>query len=108
MIRGTAKFDGIAIGELSANFLAPTVHMEGKAAFVNSDTGTTHGWTKSTRWSEETIKKLQELKESMERDLAKDHFVGESGTRIGASEGTTAANGGGLGEFLSQSDAPQV
>lgn len=106
MIRGTAKFDGMAIGEISINFLSPTVHMEAKAAFVNSETGTTHGWTKSAQWSPETMRKLQELKELMEQDLAKVHFVGDGGVQTGASEGGRAA--GGLGEFIAGSEAPQV
>ena len=108
MIRGQAKFDGITMGEFSANFLSPTVELKCKAAFINQGTGATHGWTNGASWSPETIQKLNELKESMEKDLGKVHFVGGGESFF---SGNSTSSGGtmgpsGLGEHID--DAPQV
>lgn len=109
MIRGTAKFDGLTLGEFSASFLGPSgaVHLEAKTAFVDSTTGATHGWTNTTTWSPETIEKLKELKEVMERDVAKVHFVG-GGETLASTRKAASLGEGGLGELLSGKDAPQV
>lgn len=104
MIRGSAKFDGIAIGNISVDFLGPTLTMTCKAAFVDSTSGNTHGYTTGASWSPETIQKLKELKEAMERDLGRVHFAGEGTTTpLGAS---TTAEASGIGEHLA--DAPQL
>ena len=101
MIRGTAKFDALAIGELTVNFLGPTTKVVAKAAFVASETGHTHGWTTNESWSPETIQKLRELRQAMEMDLAKIHF-GDGVSAI-ATEGLQVPAAG-LGEFLSNGE----
>jgi hypothetical protein len=88
MITGTPRFDGLAIGEISINYLenlvakkegnAPTISV--KAGFVNSTTGATHGWTQTggkhggPQWSRAVIEKAAELRELLEQELAQLHF----------------------------------
>lgn len=76
--------------------------MKSKAAFVNSVTGNTHGWTTHHVWSPETLERLKKLRESMELDLAAAHFldVGEAPQAEVEETGTTTESSGGLGEHL--------
>lgn len=107
MIRGTPKFDGLTVGEFTGSFLGPpgAVHLEAKVAFVDSTTGDTHGWTKGTQWSKETLAKLMILKEAMEQDVAGVHF----GNAVVVTGSNDTAAPAGLGEFLDTAkDAPQV
>lgn len=102
MIRGQPIFDGIAVMEFSADFTRETVHLDAKAAFVQTvdvgerKGGATHGSTTCTRWSEATMKKLVELREAMEQDLARRHF--KDGTP--ATPGINPDDVGGIGENL--------
>ena len=103
MIRGIPKFDGVALGEGSFNFMGTGHTLEGKASFVNTVSGDTFGWTKNNTWSPATIAKLQELRALMEIDLGRVHLVdgGESlvGT-TGISETATTGGVVGLGEYV--------
>lgn len=106
MIRGQPIFDGLAVMEFSCNFLGETVHLEAKAAFVQTSDvgehkgGITHGSTIGTRWSVETMKKLNELRDAMEQDLAQRHFR-DAGA---GAPGITAGDVGGIGENLEDED----
>jgi hypothetical protein len=74
---GTPKFDGIAVLELSAGLSDPNrAKLQGKAAYVNTVTGQTHGWTSGGpgNWSKETMDLLDALRGSMEKDLANRDF----------------------------------
>jgi hypothetical protein len=104
MIRGNARFDGVAVLEGSFSFLGASNGLEGKAAFVNSKTGDTHGWTTNKQWSPQVLEKLKELRALMEVDLGQLHLEGGgevlvaptgAGTVLSESRGT-----GGLGEHL--------
>lgn len=105
MIRGTPIFDGLAVMEFSANFLEETVKLEAKAAFVQTADvgehkgGASHGYTVCTRWSEQTMKKLVELREALERDLGARHF-----RDVSSSAGIHADDVGGIGENLEDED----
>lgn len=105
MIRGSPKFDGLAIGEIHVNFLRPTVEMRAKAAFIETTSGATCGWTEGTQWAPDTMKKLDELRAMLERDLASIYFAGEA--RPANSSPTTSTSRQGLGEHLDE-DAPPV
>lgn len=109
MIRGNPKFDSVSIGELSVSFLGSTLTFEGKAAFVDSKTGGTHGWTKNTQWSPATIAKLKELRALMELDLAALHLEG-GGELIATATSTSrfTPDDGGLGEHLNGDKVPSV
>ncbi len=109
MKTGSLKFDGITVGELTANFLqgAGAISLKAKIAFVNSKTGSTHGWTTHDQWSPEVIAKLRELAELMEEDVAKVQF--SDGTHAPRRGPAGAGLSDGLGEFLSDpAEAPQV
>ncbi len=109
MIKGTAKFDGIAIGEFSVSFIGQTLDFKAKAAFVNSKSGDTHGWTAHNTWSPQVVAKLKELKELMEIDLGATHFDGGGDlveTTVHPPHIDDRRELGGLGEMLG--DAPQV
>lgn len=96
---GNPVFDGIAIMTVQINVLQKGLTSE--AAFINTRTGATHGWTKgeATIWSEETKQIAFELVASMERDFARLHF----GTSSEA-PAAKSTNIGGLGEHLDDSD----
>ena len=111
MIRGNPKFDSLAVGEITGSFLGPAVTLEAKAAFANSKTGDTHGWTKNTQWSPPVIEKLRELRALMEIDLGRIHLEdgGEvivAPTNVGTRSGL--GGGGGLGEHLGDGSVPSV
>jgi len=91
------KCDGIALGEASFSFMnSGSIILEAKAAFVNTRTGDTYGWTKNTVWSPPTIEKLKELRTLMEIDLGHLHLEegGEPLTGVSA-----PAEGRGLGSM---------
>lgn len=111
MIRGAPKFDGIAVGEITASFVGPTLSLEAKAAFANSKTGDTHGWTKNTQWSPGVIEKVRELRALMELDLGRIHFEGGGEmlvTTSNTASGLGGGGGGGLGEHLGGESVPSV
>jgi hypothetical protein len=108
MIKGRARFDGIALGEMTVSFFGPSVSLVAKAAFVNSETGLTHGSTTHERWSPEALEKLSELRALLEREIARVHFTdlhADDVARTAAEGGTTRAHG--LAEHLA-GDAPPL
>lgn len=108
-----AKFNGIALGELSVNFMESPAKIHAKAAFINTQTGQTHGYTTCHQWSPDVIEKLRELRALMERDVSALHFVDAV---VSSASPTTTGSGGmkegftGLGEKLGSADdgVPQV
>ena len=103
----TAKFDGIALGELSVNFIEAPAKIVAKGAFISRQGGQTHGWTTNHQWSTETIEKLRELRQLMERDMEAIHFADAGG--LGAVAPTTGGGSladsfKGLGERLGATD----
>jgi hypothetical protein len=106
MRTGTPRFDGLTIGELTANFMQGpgTIELKAKVAFVNSKTGKTHGWTNHNTWTPAVLAKLKELTDMMEEEVAQVQFEGGSSTNFGASSPSPGI--GGLGEHLSKGDEP--
>ncbi len=104
MIRGNPKFDGMAVLEGSFSFLGASNGLEGKAAFINSKTGDTHGWTTNKQWSPQVIEKLKELRALMEVDLGQLHLDGGGEVLIASSTtGASLPEGrgmGGIGEHV--------
>ena len=107
-IKGTPKFNAMAIGEFNAKFLGGLQQLEftAKAAFVNSNTGETHGWTSAgtSAWSPATIEKLKELRALMEIDLGRLHLENGGEVLVGPASVAAATAGGdfegGIGEHL--------
>lgn len=105
MLKGTPEIDALSVGEITVNFITDPLRVEGKAAFLNSQTKSTHGWTRNTTWSSETMRKLDELKQCMERDLGEIHFTS---SEIPQKNAKVADNffkpEGGIGEHLGTAD----
>lgn len=101
---GTPIFNSLALARVEIEFTGQSLVMKAVAVFVNDETGMSHGSTSASgqEWSQETIRLLAELKQSMEDDIAKKHFVQGSAR---ARPGLQAP--GGLGEHLTD-DAPSV
>ena len=74
-VQGVPKFDALAILKIDQIDFLQGPSLVAHAAFVDTKTGKTHGHTLGRNWSKETIAKLEELKELMERDMAELHFV---------------------------------
>jgi hypothetical protein len=106
MVRGQPLFDGLAVMEFTCDLTRETVHLEAKAAFVQTTdvgehkAGKTHGSTTCTHWSSNTMKKLLELREAMEQDLAHRHFKDV----FPASAGISPEDVGGIGENLDEDE----
>lgn len=110
MVNGTLKCNALALFEGSFNILASKLTV--KAAFVDTNTGHTHGWTtgEGTIWSKATMDAMTALKESIELDLAKLHFT-DGGTIAEPTAKTEGpAGSGGIGEHLGEQgeDAPPL
>jgi len=100
MIRGTPKFNGIAIAQIEINYLQTPMSIDVQAAFVNTTTGDTHAWEKGgVSWSDKTRGLIHDLRTSMEQDLAARHFSG-GGTEASTVTSMAAEKPGGLGEHL--------
>lgn len=97
---GIFVFDAVAIATVEINVL--TKSLMGKAAFVNTKTGATHGWTEGSGhiWSEETKAAVTALVASMERDIARVHMGQE--TNYKANQIVPVVSG--LGEHLTDGD----
>ncbi len=96
---GVLKVDAVKVGAFEVDLMnPPSGKLTAKAAFINSKTGHTHGWTNHMVWSPATLLKLRELVESMELDLASAHFV-EGGE-------ASSTTGGGLFESSPQHSEP--
>ncbi len=98
---GTPVFDALVLARVEIDMLKRS--LTAQAAFVDTKTGATHGWTKGEGaiWSEETKSAAAVLAASMERDLAKLHF-GTQPSEVALPTSGPAASG--LGEHLSDSD----
>lgn len=94
---GVIKFDGIAVVTVEVNMMEKS--MSARAAFVNTKTGESHGFTDGSGhvWSPETKVALANLVALMERDLGSLHFVDSPANPAAAS---TKAETGGLGEHV--------
>lgn len=109
MIRGQPKFDGIAVGEIAVSFMGATLTVEAKAAFADSRTGETHGWTKNTQWPPDVIAKLRELRALMELHLGAIHFQNGGEALVAPAAAAPIMGGhGGLGEHLGGEGVPSV
>lgn len=110
MRTGTLKANSLRIASFEVDYLVPGGTIKAKAAFVNTVSGLTHGWTTHNNWSSETLQKLKELRESMELDLADAHFLdtGEIPQAVGESKPIAPQLVGGLSEHLGSDDADSI
>lgn len=104
MIQGILKADGLTLMEVaSISFLAGAANpkMHAKAAYVSSTTGATLGAIEHANWSQATLQRLAELKQSMEQDLAAVYFVQHD-------QAPQALSPKGLLDHLQDGEAPSV
>lgn len=74
-VEGVPVFNALAVLEIEKiDYREGSPSLVAHAAFVNTKTGRTHGRTTGRQWSKETLSKLEELKECMERDMGRQHF----------------------------------
>jgi hypothetical protein len=99
----------VAIGEVSIKLIEEPHTLVAKAAFVNSKSGVTHGYTHCSSWSKEVMMKMRELCALMAQDLENTHF--EGGSAAASTVGVTLPQEipaiTGLGEFIGDGDIPQ-
>lgn len=110
MVRGTPKFDGLSMGTLMADLMGgpSNTKLEAKIAFVDSQTGRTHGWTTHRQFSPAVLHKLHELAVMMEEEVAAVHFSDRGLSVAGPALGEPSEGLGGIGEHLGKREAPQV
>lgn len=76
---GEIRINGVATGEVAINLLGPSVGLSVKYALCNTLTGEKFGaGQRNQNWSDETLTKLAELVDSIERDVIQDVFVDAS------------------------------
>lgn len=104
--QGSIVFDGVAITTIEADLLNKS--LTARAAFINSKTGNTHGWTEAqgTIWSERTKAAFKALVDCMEQDIGRLHFSNLPATQV--SESSVSSEPSGIGEHLQDHDAPSV
>lgn len=105
-VRGTPKFDAVALLGIKEIDFARELSLVGTGAFIDTSTGTTFGKTTCTNWSRDTLNKLQELRESMEYDLAKQVFKQqENSTGVVDERASSQPLAGGIVEFAEAEQA---
>jgi len=107
-IKGTLNADQLVLGRLSADWMKrpPGPSISAVGALVDTKSGETRSYVsgEGIRWSDETAKLLQQLRESMERDIAKVHMKGVEPGVATETKGLQLGPPAGLGEHLRASD----
>ena len=110
-VRGTLRADGLAVARITVDFLVNPVKVHALAALIHTEGGQTLGWSEgeASTWSPETMKKLQELRDAMEGDLAGRLFHERQDGSAVTDTAPSGMNLGGLGEHLGEPvDAPSI
>lgn len=88
------RIDGVDLLEASFNFLTPQARLEGKFAYIDSKGETSVGYgNRPGGWSAETMELLELLKKSMEQDMLRTLFSGESTEGSGDESHSTTGDG---------------
>jgi len=106
-VKGTLRADELVVARIEVDLLVNPAKVHASAALVSSEGGETLAWTEADggAWSKETMKKLQELRSSMEEDLARVLFQKEVKRAANKEEERV----GGLGEHLGENtEAPSI
>lgn len=112
-VTGTLNADGLSIGRITIDLLQQNPKVTALAALINTKTGKTLAWSEGEggMWSNSTMAKLRELRESMEEDLAKALFSEYTSSNRSVRGGRgVVMDGAGIGEHLGEGavDAPSV
>lgn len=105
-VEGTPKFSSLVVKEITAEINGMSVSISAKAAFVDSRTNATHGWTKGEGaiWSENTKAQLLLLQQAIEEDLARAHFTDGVVQNAAFTRNNAPAEVGGITEHLEEAD----
>lgn len=87
------KFDDIKAASVEIDLIKR--EMKITAAFVDTKTGHTHGWTHRSSWSKETWNQVQLLAKNAERELRVQHFQNAESSAVEEEPSPV-----GLGELL--------
>jgi hypothetical protein len=87
-----SKIDSVFVGEIAANLLGAN-RLEATYGFMNSSTGDRMGSGHCSLWSEETMKKLLELVDAMEKDLCQNLFDDPGHTTASGDASTDTTSG---------------
>jgi len=72
---GVCRIDSVAVGELGLNLLGPSAVLNVKFALLNSESQDRLGYSnRNAQWSEETLKLIEGLVASIEKDILHDLF----------------------------------
>jgi hypothetical protein len=90
---GKCKINGVAVGEATFDLLGPAPALSVKYALCSTESVLRYGaGFRNQGWSEETMKCLRTLADSIERDICSDVFEGNTsgcveGDDLGTSDG---------------------
>lgn len=110
-VRGTPRANALVVAQIQVDYLRNPVRVTALGALVDEKTGRTLGYTNGDggTWSNETLEKLNALREAMEHDLASKVFTEGPSRGVVQPEKRGLAVVGGLGEHLGDgADAPSI
>lgn len=110
-VTGTPRFDAVVLLEMEEiNFANRGYHVVAHGAFVDTRSGSTYGRTTCSNWSPATMALLEELRASMEQDLAHLVFETEGAGAVASSGGPLfTPDPGGIGEHAgTATEAPSI
>ena len=92
---GVCRIDGVLLGELKLNLLVEQrAVLEAVYALVNTKTGSRYGrGTRNANWSAETLAKVSELVQAIERDILSDVFEGGTTSPGGEADSAYTSDG---------------
>ena len=110
--QGTLNTDALSVARITVDLLQQQPKVDALAALINTKTGKTLAWANAEggMWSNATLAKLRELRESMEDDMAKALFSEHIGQQRSVGGHGVRVEGTGLGEHLAEGavEAPSV
>jgi predicted RNA polymerase sigma factor len=110
--QGTLNADGLSVARITVDMLQQQPKVDALAALINTKTGKTLAWANAEggMWSNNTLAKLTELRESMEDDMAKALFSEHTSRQRSVGGRGVRVDGAGLGEHLGEGavEAPSV
>jgi hypothetical protein len=110
-VEGSPRFNAVTLLEMEEiNFANRGHSLVGHGAFIDTRTGSTYGRTTCSHWSPTTLALLEELRASMEQDLASLVFETEGAGAVASSGGPLfPPDPGGIGEHAgTATEAPSV
>lgn len=111
MITGTIDADAISVAQFEVDFRSCPNTSKVLAGIINTRTKATIAWLERGHgsWSKRTLKLMEDLRQSMEEDLAPELLVEGVSTNSATQLNRTGVEPGGLGERLqAQEEAESI